>query len=437
MYKFFFYLLLFYSGISLSQTNDSLLNIYKNNIFADTTRLNALQLYCSNFINNNIPDSAIKYAQIGLKFAKEKKLPVYEATAYRITARGFGNKFDGAKSLEYILKALKISEQIGDKKGLAKCYIFLGPIYSQQKNEQKSLEYRLKAVKIAEEIGDKNLTANFYLNIGGFYMGLDLKKSLDYKFKALNIFENLKDNKNIGIAYNQIGNTYLEMDDPSKALEYYKKAHQNAVKINDLKQYASDFGSIGMAYNNLKEYKLAMQFLDSSEKFNELYDHNMWGKLNNLKQMEEAFAGLKQFDKAYLVKKQSDAIEDSLFNDEGKAEVRKLTQNFENEKKIIEEEKLKTIQIEEKKRQTLIIFAISIVLILTLFFAIVILSRFRVIKKQKQVIEIKSIETEEQKKLIEEKNNEVLSSIRYAKRIQISLLPTEKYIKRVLSKKQN
>jgi len=36
---------------------------------------------------------------------------------------------------------------------------------------------------------------------------------------------------------------------------------------------------------------------------------------------------------------------------------------------------------------------------------------------------------------LEEKNNDILSSIRYAKRIQTSLLPTDKYLDRVLRDK--
>jgi hypothetical protein len=42
-------------------------------------------------------------------------------------------------------------------------------------------------------------------------------------------------------------------------------------------------------------------------------------------------------------------------------------------------------------------------------------------------------EAEEQKLMVEEKHKEILDSINYAKRIQSSLLPTETYLKRVLS----
>lgn len=41
-----------------------------------------------------------------------------------------------------------------------------------------------------------------------------------------------------------------------------------------------------------------------------------------------------------------------------------------------------------------------------------------------------------QKEIITQKNNDITASIRYAKRIQTSLMPTEKYIVRILNKKK-
>ncbi len=45
-----------------------------------------------------------------------------------------------------------------------------------------------------------------------------------------------------------------------------------------------------------------------------------------------------------------------------------------------------------------------------------------------------NLEIMKQKKIIEEKNNDIISSIRYAKRIQSSLMPTEKYIEKIINK---
>ena len=76
-------------------------------------------------------------------------------------------------------------------------------------------------------------------------------------------------------------------------------------------------------------------------------------------------------------------------------------------------------------------------LFLVLVFAIFILNRFRVTKKQKIIIESQKEIVEEQKKIVEEKNKDITDSIYYARRIQRALLPTEKYIERTLGRIKN
>ena len=69
---------------------------------------------------------------------------------------------------------------------------------------------------------------------------------------------------------------------------------------------------------------------------------------------------------------------------------------------------------------------------LTALFGIFMFNRFRITQKQKNVIQKQKTLVEHQKLLVDEKQKEILDSIRYAKRIQQSLLPTEKFIDRVL-----
>ncbi len=45
------------------------------------------------------------------------------------------------------------------------------------------------------------------------------------------------------------------------------------------------------------------------------------------------------------------------------------------------------------------------------------------------------MDVETKNQLIEEKNKDILDSIKYARRIQTSLLPTEKYIERIINNK--
>ncbi|MBL7911338.1 MAG: hypothetical protein JNJ41_09820 [Bacteroidia bacterium] len=68
-------------------------------------------------------------------------------------------------------------------------------------------------------------------------------------------------------------------------------------------------------------------------------------------------------------------------------------------------------------------------LIAVVIFAGVILRTLIITRKQKSIIEI-------QKKVVEDHQKEILDSIHYAKRIQTSLLPPEKYISKHLNNKK-
>ena len=76
--------------------------------------------------------------------------------------------------------------------------------------------------------------------------------------------------------------------------------------------------------------------------------------------------------------------------------------------------------LEDKKKNSILISVLAGFVLLVIFSAFL-LNRFRVTSRQKKIIE-------EKNKIVEKKQKEILDSIHYAKRIQQSLLPTEKYI---------
>ena len=85
--------------------------------------------------------------------------------------------------------------------------------------------------------------------------------------------------------------------------------------------------------------------------------------------------------------------------------------------KAVEEIKLKDVKLSEKKQQT---YFLAFILILTFAVLGLIYSRFNITRKQK--------------KIIEQKNKEITDSINYARKIQQSILPNEKYIEKELNK---
>ncbi len=111
-------------------------------------------------------------------------------------------------------------------------------------------------------------------------------------------------------------------------------------------------------------------------------------------------------------------MRDSINNEQTrKASLKnQLKYEFEKKEAVIKEQQEKERAIAEEKNrfQQIVILSVVIGLLLVVVFAIFV---FRSLKT-----------TRSQKHIIEEKQKEILDSIRYAKRIQTSLLPTEKYI---------
>jgi hypothetical protein len=87
---------------------------------------------------------------------------------------------------------------------------------------------------------------------------------------------------------------------------------------------------------------------------------------------------------------------------------------------VVQDKKINEFKFSKEKNQRY--FLIAGILLIALF-SLFMFSRYRLIKKQKHIIEI-------QKELVEQKQKEVIESLKYAKRIQQSWLPTIKYLER-------
>jgi serine phosphatase RsbU (regulator of sigma subunit) len=126
-------------------------------------------------------------------------------------------------------------------------------------------------------------------------------------------------------------------------------------------------------------------------------------------------------------------MRDSINNIETqKATIKQQTKYQYDKEKALSEEKHSSIlkvqqekTVAESKRQNVIIASIGVILLLMALFFFILLNRFRITNKQKNLIQEKELETRNQKFVIEEKHKEITDSINYAERIQRSFLATK------------
>jgi tetratricopeptide (TPR) repeat protein len=221
-----------------------------------------------------------------------------------------------------------------------------------------------------------------------------------------------------------------------KFLEYYSgdTAQMDLVKKADLEKACKD---LAVSYLSMGEPALAEKFLQ--KEFEMAKELDLTGDIVHasyeLSRLYETIGkyeiALKYYDyytdaslKVYAETKEKEVLRGQLKYDFEKKEAALKSR----------QDKINALAGAERKKQKQVIMLVSAALIIAFILAAIILNSLRVTNRQKKLIELKRLETEKQKATIEEKNRDIMDSINYAKRIQQSLLPTEKYISRKLAK---
>ena len=375
------------------------------------------------YLKGNYPE-ALKNDYAALAICEE--INDKERMALGLTNIGliFRNKSDYPKALDCFLKALAINEENGNKPYIENSIGNIGTIYSEEKDFKKALEYYQRALKMTEESGDKVSMARHLANIGSIYTAeQDYPKALEYHLKALKMEEGAEDHTAVMYYLNNIGDDYYLSGDLSKALEYYFRSLQESKKYKEKNGIAIATGNIGSTYLKLNDLVKSKIYLDSAVVLNKELGNliilkDVYKNKCSLDSASENYKGALENYKNYVT------TLDSVNNEENARKQTRLEMQYDFDKK---ESQTKAEQDKKDTVTKIIIFSISgglfLMLVLTLF----------IFKSYRQKRNANIIITR-QKILVEEKQREILDSIHYARRIQRSLLPTEKYIERTLNK---
>ncbi|MBC7864152.1 MAG: tetratricopeptide repeat protein [Bacteroidia bacterium] len=406
--------------------------------------LGNLGVYCR---NKGDYEPALAYFFRALKIDEELKYKRGIAARFGNIGLVYYDKGEYPKALDYYFKAMKMGEEMGDKNRVSIQLGNIGIVYHDQGDLKKALEYYFKALRLGEELGNKKGVALRLGNIGLVYENMgDNEKALSYYLKAFSMFEEQGDKNGMGIWLGNIGNIYKELHDDAKAMDYYLRALKLREELGSKSLIATCLGNIGALHTLNKNYKegfnsfqraIALSYEIGSlnslkthyKLISTLYEQStiplpdtIGGKMLNMEQM--------RLRALYYYRKHV-AIGDTLFSEENEKQLVRKEMNYEFEKKeaAAKAEQLKNEEIAkaESKKQKIIIISVVSCLLLVVAFAGFIFRALKITRRQKNIIE-------SQKDLVDEKQKEILDSIYYARRIQRTLITSEKYIVRNLRK---
>ena len=341
------------------------------------------------------------------------------------------------KTIEYYHKSLRIEEEIGNKLGIATSLNNIGFIYLKQGNSEKALEYYNKSLALSKELKDKHMISRSLNNIGGIIETKgDLDKALDYYTQSLKINQEISNKNGISDCYLVIGLIFEKKGENTIAIDYYNKSLKLREELNDK-------DGITMSTNRISKLLLKTKDITTAKKYalNSLKISQELGFPENIQISAEILSEIYELEKngmsALEMHKLAIQMRDSVNNENTQkaTTMQQARYNYEKQKSIddTKNQLLLNVKQDEKEKQKILTYSTAGILFLVIIFLIFIFNRLQVTRKQKQKIELQNIELEIQKKIVEEKNEEITDSIHYAKRIQAAILPPDKVVKEYLT----
>lgn len=407
----------------------------------ETTDNDTLKINCWNSLsleNSNrgyyiiAEKSAYEALALANKIGFEKGI----ADAYYHLGISFSRRSKYDKAIEHYLKAIPVYEKLNDKDGVSWSVMLIAVVDYYLANKEKAEKGYLRSLAIFEETKNRIGQANCLINLAILYNESgEYDNSIKYSEKAYKLFENSSSHgravclANIANCYSELYLKSLEKGDKDIADEYKRRAekafNENIKTYTELGmpvEKSTQYIQLFKVNLRAKNYSVAKNYLDSARA--------VVKDLNNL-QASKTVSGnyydwyISQGDSVKALKYYLDytAAKDSLFNSEQAEKMDDLNLQF------AELEKQKEIDLltKEKEKRGLILWGVGLLAVLAIAFSVLFFKRFREKQSANLILSDKN-------KIIEEKNKEITDSIRYAKRIQTALLPSDKYVEKNISR---
>ncbi|MEO7049409.1 MAG: tetratricopeptide repeat protein [Ferruginibacter sp.] len=292
-------------------------------------------------------------------------------------------------AIAYHLNGLNRFEEVGNKRGISFCLQGICADFIQLNQFKEALPYNKRALDIKTELNDKRGVASSYENYGTIYKRLnDYNKALFYFNEAMVIFHEMKllpDEATVNMELARIN--VIKKDIPQANL-YFEEAKTMALQLKDsslLKEI--DVEKIAMQNNDAAQKKSEQKLVVNLKSSIEMADINK--ELASYKYLADYYAGNKEFDKALEYTNRWHKATDSVQSTDVQVQIKKMEEQYNFNKKEQEIALLKKdqqlSQVSLQKQKT---FQYGAIIFLAMFLVIGILmvNRYRVLQRSKQLI---------------------------------------------------
>ncbi|XOV66416.1 MAG: SpoIIE family protein phosphatase [Fluviicola sp.] len=333
-----------------------------------------------------------------------------------------------------ILNELLTSKYQLPKLSRIECFMMLGNLeLNFQLPERAISKYKRALAELNQSLEKKRplIRSSIYNNIGlSFYEMQQIDSALFYHRAALKIRKKQNNTFQIGQSLNNIGTMYYRVQSYDSALVYFQRGlYYRSISAKATESsLAESWINIGKTHFRLGNNKEALELLNKSLIYGKRAS-NLVIMQRTYEILHELYASEENTQAAYEALANFYLIRDSLY---GLAETKEiLHSSYKQElreqalRDSLDQEANQKIFEERSQREEIVKYGLGIALVaLVLILGLLLRNYWSKIQSNKQI----SL----QKNSLEEKNQEIIGSITYAKRLQTAILPSEQSLNRYL-----
>lgn len=326
-------------------------------------------------------NSAANLARKMLVEAEELKDDQCIADCHKLLGYCFWRFSDFSNSLEHSMKALRLYRELGDLRGEADALNNLGAVYMFHKNHDKRLDCNLKCLEIRKKIGNPDDISGSMNNIGETYLQMgNLTEAEKWFYDCINYPGATEDS--IAWGFHNLGKVSFQNKDISQAIEMFNKSLDISIPLSYYILTTESLLELCTVHQANKNFEKGVIAANEALRIAE--------SIGAKDEMKSAYLSLSKLSEsqnktelALDYFKKYHALHTEIFNDSNIQRIKDLEHRYEMD----------------------------------------------AIRKENEIAQLRNVELknannqiESQRRLLENKNKDIIDSIRYAKRIQQALL---------------
>lgn len=339
----------------------------------------------------------------------------------------FSRKGDYLEQIKMCLEALKIADQneFNDQKGVIASNI--GGAYLQLGDDKQALKWLEDAITLKKQFNDDNKLATSLSTLGAYYFSQgNYLKAVQYHEESLKIDERSGNQNSLAIDLANLADCYIEMDEFEKAESLLNQALSIRQSLEDNFGEVKTLMDFAFLYERRNIFPKAIQYALKSKEIAESngFEDLLYENLLLLADLHKSNGNFKEADTYRELALQHWQNLFSIQTSYNLNEVRTIyeTERITNENLLLRKQKEIDLLNNERSKAAnnrLRMIVLSVVVgMLVLGLILILFIRLNRSKRKA------NLALSEQKKLVEIKNEEILDSIKYAKRIQTAILPS-------------